>query len=129
MIMRNPIALIVGDLGDKRKWREYKARVKQLPTGYQEAAKGIERYVMHFGAVDDGPTLVRMFEDLADLLEQSAADRLPIRELVGDDPSEFMETFLDAYRGAGRSWLEKERQRLASTMDKAIQEQDHEAER
>lgn len=122
--MRNPMELILGDLGTKRKWREYKARVKQLPAGYREAAKGIERYVMHFGAVDDGATLVKMFGDLADLLERSAADGLPIRDLVGDDPSDFLETFLDTYRGAGKSWVERERARLASTIDRAIEEQD-----
>lgn len=121
--MRNPLELIVGDFGQKKKWREYKARVKQLPGSYQEVARGLERYVMHFGAVDDGPTLVRMFEDLADLLEQSAADATPIRDLVGDDPAAFMETFLDTYRGAGRSRVERERDRLAATIDRAIDEQ------
>lgn len=121
--MRNPIELIVGDLGEKKKWREYKARIKQLPPGYREAAKGLERYIMIFGAVDDGPTLVRMFKDLADLLEQAAADALPIRELVGENPTDFIETFLDTYRGSGKSWVERERDRLSSTIDKAINEQ------
>jgi DNA-binding ferritin-like protein (Dps family) len=124
--MRNPIELIVGDLGEKRQWRAYKARMKQLPAGYRETAKGLERYAMAFGAVDDGPTLVRMFEDLADLLERSAADDLPIRDLVGENPAEFMETFLDTYRGAGKSWIERERDRLASTIDRAIRQQDRE---
>lgn len=123
MIMRNPIELIVGDLGDKRKWREYRARAKQLPPGYREAAKGLERYAMHFGAVDDGPTLVRMFEDLIDMLERGAADGLPIRDLVGADPAEFMETFLDTYRGGGKSWVERERDRLAAAIDRAVDEQ------
>lgn len=125
-MMRNPIELIAGDLGDKRKWREYKARVKRLPAGYREAAKGLEHYAMTFGAVDDGPTLVRMFEDLADLLERSAVDGLPIRDLVGEDPAEFMEAFLDSYRGASRSWVERERARLASAIERAIAEQDRE---
>jgi len=122
--MRNPIELITGDLDDKRRWREYKARVKGLPAGYREAAKGLERYLMLFGAVDDGPTLVRMFTDLADLLERSSADGLPIREVVGEDPADFAESFLDAYRGAGRSWVERERARLATTIDEAVAEQD-----
>ena len=122
--MRNPIELIVGDLGEKRRWREYQARVKQLPAGYRQAAKGLERYAMMFGAVDDGPTLIRMFEDLAELLELGAADGLPIRDLVGENPTDFMETFLDTYRGAGKSWVERERDRLAATIDKAVLEQD-----
>lgn len=121
--MRNPIELLVGDLGEKKRWRQYKARVKRLPAGYRRAAKGLERYINSFGAVDDGPTLVRMFEDLGDLLERSAADGLPIRDVVGDDPADFMETFLDTYRGNGKSWVEKERDRLAATIDRAIDEQ------
>ncbi|MFI6793991.1 hypothetical protein [Streptosporangium canum] len=32
-----------------------------------------------------------MFEDLADLFEQAAADGTPIREIVGEDPVEFVE--------------------------------------
>ena len=34
-----------------------------------------------------------MIEDLADLFERAAADGTPIREIVGDDPVEFVETF------------------------------------
>jgi len=128
MTMRNPIEFITGDLGDKRQWREYKARVKRLPAGYREAAKGLERYLMLFGAVDDGPTLVRMFTDLADLLERSSADGLRIRDVVGEDPVDFVESFLDAYRGAGRSWVERERARLAATVDAAAAEQDDRSE-
>ena len=35
-----------------------------------------------------------MFEDLVELFEQAAADGTPIREIVGDDPVEFADTFL-----------------------------------
>ncbi|MBN9607438.1 MAG: DUF1048 domain-containing protein [Actinomycetales bacterium] len=118
------IERITGDLADKRKWREYKARVKALPPAYREAAAGIERYIMHFGAVDDGPTLVRMFGDLGDLLEGAAADQTPIRDLVGEDPVQFLETFLDTYRGEGRSWIDKQRAKLTASIDSAIAAQE-----
>lgn len=127
--MRNPIELIVGDLDTKKRWRNYKTRVKALPAGYREAAKGLERYAMNFGALEDGPTLVRMCEDLVDLLERSAADELPIRDLVGADPAGFMESFLDTYRGAGKSWIERERDRLAASIDTSIHIQEREQER
>ena len=43
-----------------------------------------------------------MLEDLADLFEQAAADGTPIREIVGEDPVEFAETFLQNYsKGSG----------------------------
>ena len=44
----------------------------------------------------------RMLEDLADLFEQGAADGTPIREIVGEDPVEFVETFVRNYpEGSG----------------------------
>ena len=48
---------------------------------------------MYFGPVD-GDSAAAMFEDLADLFEQAAADGTPIREIVGEDPVEFVEAFL-----------------------------------
>lgn len=111
---------LVGDLGDKKSYREYKSRVKALPSGYREAASALERYVMYMGPSNDGKALIAMLDDLAELLEQSAADRTPIRDLVGADPSEFAETFLSNY--AGGSWIRKERARLAESIDRAITE-------
>lgn len=112
---------IVGDLGDKKSYLEYKSRVKKLPTGYREAAKALERYLMYLGPSDDGKALISMLTDLADLLEQSVADGTPIRLLVGDEPAEFAETFLDNYPGG--SWIRKERTRLAESIEHAVAEQ------
>ncbi len=42
-----------------------------------------------------------MFEDLADLFEQAAADGTPIREIVGEDPVEFVEAFAQNYTEGG----------------------------
>ena len=109
---------LVGDLGDKKSYREYKSRVEKLPQGYREAAKALERYLMNMGPSDDGKALIAMLDDLAELLEQAVAEATPIRSLVGDDPSEFAETFLDNY--AGGSWIRKERTRLAESIDRAI---------
>ena len=112
------IEKLVGDLGDKRKYREYKARVKALPAGYREAAKGLERYLMYFGPSNDGAALVAMLGDLADLLEQSAGDGTPVRDLVGHDPVEFAETFMANYSGG--SFVRTERARLEKTIDQAV---------
>ena len=58
-----------------------------------------------------------MLEDLADLFEQSAADGTPIREIVGEDPVEFAETFLQNYSEG--QWINKERERLTKAIDRA----------
>jgi DNA-binding ferritin-like protein (Dps family) len=102
-------------IGDKRRWREYKARVRRLPPNYRTAVDAIERYLMYFGAITRGDTLVSMLEDLADLFEQAAANGTPIREIVGDDPVEFAETFLKNYSEG--QWINKERERLVETIE------------
>ena len=102
-------------IGEKRQWREYKARVKRLAPNYRAAVDAIERYLMYFGAITRGDTLVSMLDDLADLFELAAADGTPIREIVGDDPVEFAETFLKNYSEG--QWINKERKRLVETIE------------
>jgi DNA-binding ferritin-like protein (Dps family) len=104
-------------IGDKRRWRQYKARTRQLPGNYRAAIEALERYLMYFGSAD-GDSAASMFEDLADLFEQSAAAETPIREIVGEDPVEFVETFLQNYTKGG--WVTRERERLTSAIDRAI---------
>ena len=101
---------IIGDLGDKKRYLAFKARVKQLPAPYRTAAAGLERYLLHLGPSNDGAGLVRMLDDLGDLLEQSAAAGIPIRDVVGDDPVAFADTFMENY-GVG-SWIRSEQTRL-----------------
>jgi DNA-binding ferritin-like protein (Dps family) len=103
-------------IGDKRRWREYKARTRQLPQNYRTAIDALERYLMYFGSAD-GDSAASMFEDLADLFEQAAADGTPIREIVGEDPVEFVEAFLQNYSKGG--WVTRERERLVNAIARA----------
>jgi DNA-binding ferritin-like protein (Dps family) len=109
------IEKVTGSLEDKRRYRQYKARIKQLPTNYHTAIEALGRYLTYFGAITQGDILMSMLEDLADLFEQSAANRTPIREVVGDDPVEFAETFLQNYSEG--QWINKERERLTNAID------------
>ena len=92
--------LISKVIGDKRRWRQYKARVRQLPPNYRMAVEAIERYLMYF-VPTNGDSAASMFEDLADLFEQAAADGTPIREIVGKNPVEFVEAFVQNYSEGG----------------------------
>jgi DNA-binding ferritin-like protein (Dps family) len=103
-------------IGDKRRWREYKTRTRQLPANYRTAIDALERYLMYFGPAD-GDSAASMFEDLADLFEQSAADGTPIREIVGEDPVEFAEAFVQNYSKGG--WVTRERERLVNAIARA----------
>ena len=102
-------------IGDKRRWRQYKARTRQLPENYRTAVDALERYLMYFGPADGG-SAAAMFEDLADLFEQAAADGTPVRAIVGEDPVEFAEAFLRNYPGG--QWINREGERLTNAIDR-----------
>ncbi len=107
-------------IGDKRRWRAYKARVKQLPPGYRTAVDAIERYLMHFGVLD-ADSAASLFEDVADLFEQAAADGTPIREIVGDDPVEFVDALVRNYSKGG--YVDRERKRLVDAIESVEKEE------
>lgn len=106
-------------IGDKKRWRQYKARKEQLPANYRTAIDAVERYLMYFGR-GDGPSWASMLDDLADLFEQSAANGTPIREIVGEDPVEFVEAFIQNYPEG--QWRIRERERLTNAIERAAGE-------
>ena len=104
-------------IGEKGQWRQYKARTRQLPASYRTAVDALERYLKYFGTGGGGTAL---YEDLIDLFEQSAANGTPIREIVGEDPVEFIETFVRNYPKG--QWIIRERERLTSAIERAAGE-------
>ncbi len=112
--------LISAVIGPKGRWRRYKARVRQLPPDYRAVVDAIERYLMHFGPMD-GSTAASLFDDVADLFEQAAADGTPIRQIVGEDPVEFVEALVRNYSKGG--YVDRERERLVNAIDRAARNQ------
>jgi DNA-binding ferritin-like protein (Dps family) len=102
-------------IADKKRYRAHIARIRRFPADYRTAIEALERYLMYFGGISDVNLAATMLDDLGDLFEQSAADATPIRAIVGDDPIEFVETFLQNY-SEGR-WINKERERLIKAID------------
>ncbi len=116
--------LISKVIGEKRRWRQYKARVRQLPPRYRMAVDAVERYLMYLGP---GSGDVSMFEDLVDLFEQSAASGTSVRAVVGADPVEFIETFAQNYPEG--QWRIRVRERLITAIERADAEDTGEEER
>lgn len=108
-----------GWIKQKKRYRQYKARVEQLPAGYRTAVDAVQRYSYYFGhgTTEGGLT---MLEDLADLFEQGAAGGTSVREIVGDDPVEFAEAFIRNYPQG--QWIVRERDRLTSAIERAEKE-------
>jgi DNA-binding ferritin-like protein (Dps family) len=104
-------------VGPKRRWRQYQARVRQLPPNHRAAVEAIQRHMMHFVPADADSDAKR-FEDLAALFEQAAADGTPIREIVGPDPVTFAETFVRDYSDGGYVPA-RARKRLTEAIERA----------
>ena len=108
------IETLTGSLEQKKQYKQHKARIEALPEPYGSTAKAYERYFMYYGGITDGDTLITMLGDFADLWERAAADETPVRDIVGDNPVEFAETFAAAYDA--KQWIDKERARLTKTI-------------
>jgi DNA-binding ferritin-like protein (Dps family) len=115
--MANWVETITGSLEQKKQWKAYRARIEALPAPYRTAAKALERYFMYYGGITDGDTLMTMWGDFVELWERAAADGTPVRDIVGEDPVEFAETFAQAY--SGTRWIDKERARLVASIEDA----------
>jgi DNA-binding ferritin-like protein (Dps family) len=113
------IETVYGPPGQKRRYRQYKARVERLPASYHTAIDALQRYSYYFGhgTAEGG---LSMLEDLIDLFEQGAANGTPVREVVGEDPVEFAEAFLRNYPEG--QWIVRERERLTSAIERAAGE-------
>ena len=116
---KEPGGLISKVIGPKRRWRAYKARVRQLPPNYRSAVDAIERYLMYFGPMD-ADSAGSLLEDVADLFERAAVDETPIRDIVGDDPVEFVEALVANYTKGG--YVTRERERLTHDIARAAGE-------
>ena len=116
---RRAVGLVTGSIEQKKRWRQYKARVEALPENYRTAVKAIQRYSYYFGGgtAEGG---MQMLEDLADLFEQAAANETPIREIVGENPDEFAKEFFANYPQG--QWITRERDRLTSAIERAAGE-------
>jgi DNA-binding ferritin-like protein (Dps family) len=111
------IDALTGPLEQKKQYHQDKARLDALPSAYATAAKAMHRYLVYQSGITDGDTLTTMFGDLADLWERAATDGTPVREIVGDDPVEFVEAFARAYDA--KQWIDKERARLTKAITDA----------
>jgi DNA-binding ferritin-like protein (Dps family) len=114
------IETLTGSLEEKKQYKRHKARLDGLPEPYATAAGAVHRYHLVYAGVTDGETLITMLSDLADLWERAAVDGVPVRDIVGDDPVEFAETFAQSYMG--HRWIDKERTRLVEAIETAERE-------
>lgn len=99
-MLDNFIKLIIGDLDEKREYKQMMKRVDALPEDYNFAFKKIQKYMYTLGAPGGNMTIftdMTMFTDLVDLFEVCAIDGRKVIDVIGNDVDKFCDEFMSAY--------------------------------
>lgn len=100
---------IIGDLNEKKAYRQNEKRAKALPTEYANAYKNIKQYIFTTsGILSTEPLVV-----LVDMLEEAAAEGKHVIDITGPDVAAFADELV---RGT-KSYHDQQRDRLNKSMD------------
>lgn len=94
------LKLLVGDIDEKRQYKQMQKRINALPQNYKFAFKKIQTYMYTVGTPTEDLNILSkttLFLDLVELFEISAAEGRSINEVMGNDVSKFCDEFMDAY--------------------------------
>ena len=83
--MNKIINTIIGDLGEKKAYRDNEKRAKALPAEYAAAYKEIKHYIF----TTSGILSMEPLKVLVDLLEEAAADNRRVTDITGPDVAAF----------------------------------------
>lgn len=104
--MNKIINTIIGDLNEKREYRQNEARAKALPAEYAAAYKEIKHYLFNTSGILNMDPL----KSLVDLLEEAAADDRRVLDITGPDVAAFADELVrgeKSYRDQQRDKLNK----------------------
>ena len=94
------IKLLIGDLEEKRTYRQMMKRVEALPKDYRYAFKKIQHYMYVVGPPNGDMSIftdLRMFTDLVELFETCTAEGKELLDVIGNDVGNFSDEFMKAY--------------------------------
>jgi DNA-binding ferritin-like protein (Dps family) len=104
------INTIVGDLAEKKRYRENEKRAKSLPKEYAHAYNEIKHYLWN----TSGILTIEPLISLVDLLEEAAANSKPITDITGKDVAAFADELV---RGE-KSYKDNLREKLNNSINK-----------
>lgn len=104
------IETIMGDFGQKKKYRETEKRAKALPAEYTQAYNHIKHYLWETAGIYTIEPLISLVE----LLEEAAANGKHVLDITGPDVAAFADELV---RGE-KSYREQRRNRLNDSFAK-----------
>lgn len=102
--MNKILSAIIGNLDEKKKYRDNEKRAKALPSEYSEAYKEIKHYLWSTSGILTIDPLV----SLVDLLEEAAAEHKSVVDITGPDVA----TFADELVRGESSYKDRQRVKL-----------------
>ncbi|WP_125579414.1 DUF1048 domain-containing protein [Lacticaseibacillus suibinensis] len=102
---------------DKKRYRQFLKDVKQLPAPYADTVTALTKYIWSFAG---SGAMMDVLEEVLHIFQESAADQVPVRQIVGEDPVEFAENIMAQY--PEEMWLIKYRKQLRQKVKEAEQE-------
>lgn len=108
--MKNIIEAIIGDLNEKKRYREAEKRALALPAEYSQAYKDIKTYLWSVSGIMSIEPLV----SLVDLLEEAAAGGRKVIDVTGTDVA----SFADELAKGETSWKDQQREKLNNKFKK-----------
>lgn len=113
--------LIIGDMDEKKAYKQMMKRVDSLPKDYKYAFQKIQKYMFSVGAPYGDMTIFMdrsMFTDLIDLFEASAADGRQVIDVIGSDVGKFSDEFMSAYTTNSETLREKLNKEIVEKLNK-----------
>lgn len=91
--------LVIGDMEEKRAYKQMMKRVHDLPRDYRYAFRKIQRYMYTVGSPNGDLTIftdLTMFTDLVELFEECAVEDKKVLDVIGSDVGKFSDEFMRA---------------------------------
>ena len=108
--MSKIINTLIGDLNEKKKYRENEKRAKALPAEYAQAYSEIKHYLWN----TSGILTIEPLVSLVDMLEEAAANGKHVVDITGPDVAAFADELV---RGES-SYKDQQRKKLNDKLNK-----------
>ena len=108
--MSKIIDTIIGNMDEKKAYRDNEKRAKSLPAEYTNAYKEIKQYIFSTSGILSMEPLVT----LVDILEEAAANSRRVTDITGSDVA----TFADELVRGEKSYKEQLRSKLNKKLNK-----------
>lgn len=101
---------------DKKRYKQFTKDVQALPTSYATTVNALTKYIWNFAG---SGAMMDVLEEVLHIFQESAAENVPVRQIVGEYPVEFAENIMAEY--PNELWLIKYRNQLRQKISEVEQ--------